>query len=283
MNRWLRLVRAPAGLTAIGDTIAGAAASGRPLRSTAWTLPLASVALYWSGMALNDWSDRRRDAVERPERPIPAGEVRPHEALGAAIVLSAAGTLLAAAGGRGRLQVALPLVGAIWAYDLKLKSTPAAPLGMAVCRGLNVLLGAGTYRDKQVLVAAAAMAVHTAGVTLLAGGEVHGARRPVVAAATAATGISMALSQAGSARSARHRAGAGAFGLAYVLTVGGSQAAVLREPSARNAREATVAGIHGMIPLQAALIARSRWLGAATAVASVLPLARRLGRKVSPS
>lgn len=283
MNRWLRLVRAPAGLTAIGDTVAGAAAAGHSLRRRAWTLPLASVALYWSGMALNDWSDRRLDAVERPERPIPAGEVRPGQALGAAIALSAAGTLLAAAGDRGRLKVALPLVGAIWAYDLALKSTPAAPFGMAVCRGLNVLLGAGTYRDRRALAAASAMAVHTAGVTLLSGGEVHGARRPVVVAATAATGLSMLLSQAGPARSGRHRVAGGLLGLAYALTVGASQAAALREPSAANARTATVAGIHGMIPLQASMIARSSSLGAAAAVASVLPLARGLGRKVSAS
>ncbi|MFE2757252.1 4-hydroxybenzoate polyprenyltransferase, partial [Actinosynnema sp. NPDC059335] len=67
MNPYLKLVRAPAALTVLGDTVAGAAGG---LRGRRLLLPVASAALYWSGMALNDWADRDVDAVERPERPI---------------------------------------------------------------------------------------------------------------------------------------------------------------------------------------------------------------------
>ena len=76
--------------------------------------------LYWAGMAANDWADRRLDAVERPERPIPSGRVAPAAALGLAAGLTAAGLGLAAAAGRppGRCAVAVPLAAAIWAYDL---------------------------------------------------------------------------------------------------------------------------------------------------------------------
>ncbi|MBM0276363.1 UbiA family prenyltransferase, partial [Micromonospora tarensis] len=68
------LVRAPAALSVPGDVIAGAAAAGA-LGPRTPGLAGASVLLYWAGMAANDWSDRRLDAVERPERPIPSGRI----------------------------------------------------------------------------------------------------------------------------------------------------------------------------------------------------------------
>ncbi|WP_344980642.1 UbiA family prenyltransferase, partial [Streptosporangium fragile] len=88
MRAVLELVRAPAALSVPGDTMAGAPAAGR--RATPG-LAAASVLLYWAGMALNDWSDREIDAVERPERPIPSGRVSPRGALGLAAGLTGAG------------------------------------------------------------------------------------------------------------------------------------------------------------------------------------------------
>lgn len=41
--------------------------------------------LYCSGMALNDYVDRRVDLLERPQRPIPSGRVNPITALGIAL------------------------------------------------------------------------------------------------------------------------------------------------------------------------------------------------------
>ncbi|ETZ98524.1 ubiA prenyltransferase family protein [Mycobacterium kansasii 824] len=75
VKAYLDLMRAPAALTVLGDTAVGAIWAGRPLTGRRLALPLASALLYWSGMVLNDWADRERDAVERPERPIPSGEV----------------------------------------------------------------------------------------------------------------------------------------------------------------------------------------------------------------
>src|SRR6266545_262729 len=263
---------------------AGGAEAGRPVRGRRLLLPLASAAFYWSGMVLNDWADRHRDAVERPERPIPAGEIPPAHALAAAAALTGGGVALAAAGGgRAALRVAVPLAGAIWAYDLLLKSTPAAPVGMAACRGLNVLLGAGSWRHRGAAVAAATVATHTAGVTVLSAGEVHGASVRAARAALAGTAAVTAAALTGPARSPRYRAAAAAFGTVYAATVARAQFAALRTPDPTTVRTATVAGVHGMIPLQAALAARSgAGLGAA-AVAAALPLARRLARRVNPS
>ncbi|MGO1181373.1 MAG: SCO3242 family prenyltransferase, partial [Cellulosimicrobium funkei] len=54
----LDLVRAPAVLSVVGDTLAGAAAAGHALTPRRALLPLASACLYAGGMALNDYADR---------------------------------------------------------------------------------------------------------------------------------------------------------------------------------------------------------------------------------
>ncbi|MGO2180377.1 SCO3242 family prenyltransferase, partial [Cellulosimicrobium funkei] len=171
----LDLVRAPAVLSVVGDTLAGAAAAGHALTPRRALLPLASACLYAGGMALNDYADRHLDAVERPERPIPSGRVTERRALQVAVGLTAAGVGLAAAGGGARaLAVAVPLAASVWTYDTVAKERAAGPLVMAACRGLDVLLGAGVGHLRAALPAAAGMAVHTAGVTYLSRGEVHG-------------------------------------------------------------------------------------------------------------
>lgn len=291
LGDWLELVRAPAALTVLGDTVAGAAAAGRPLRGRRLALPLASAALYASGMALNDWADRAVDADERPERPIASGRIAPGAALAAAARLSGAGLALAAfAGGRDALRIAAALTGAIWAYDTVLKPTRAAPLGMALCRALDVLLGAGAHRAASALTPALALAAHTLGVTALSRGEVHGGRQADVRMALTTTLLSTALACGGRASCARHRTGAV---LCAALYVGTTATAQLRAATARPGaggpveyaavRTATVAGIHGMVPLQAALAARSGSPGAAALVLGALPLVRRLSAVRSPT
>lgn len=273
MKAYVELVRAPAALTVLGDTVAGAAA-GPGLKGRRALLPLASVAFYWSGMALNDWSDRHLDAQERPERPIPSGRIAPERALAVAAGLTAAGLGLAAAA--GRLRAAAPLAAAVWAYDLLLKQTPAGPLGMAACRSLDVLMGGG----RPALPAALAVGGHTLGVTALSRGEVHGAQ-PAVARGVLAGTVATALATAFGA--GKHRMLGAAGAAAYAGFVGAAQLAAVREPGAGQVRAATKAGIHGMVPLQSALAARAGSPVAALVVACALPLARRLGRKVGPT
>ncbi|MGN9775351.1 SCO3242 family prenyltransferase [Micromonospora sp. H33] len=169
------LVRAPAALSVPGDVVAGAAAAGA-LGPRTPALAAASVLLYWAGMAANDWADRRLDAVERPERPIPSGRVDPGLAVGLAAGLTAAGVgLAAAAGGRRAAAVAVPLAAAVWAYDLAAKNTAAGPAAMAACRGLDVLLGASGGRVLAAVPAAVTIAAHTWTVTALSRREVSGA------------------------------------------------------------------------------------------------------------
>jgi UbiA prenyltransferase family protein len=282
VNAFLQLVRAPAALTVLGDTVAGAAAAGKPLRGKRLLLPLSSVSFYWAGMALNDWADRELDAVERPERPIPSGRVSPGQALAVAGGLTAAGLGLArAAGGRDTFMIAVPLAAAVWAYDTVLKRTAAGPAAMAACRALDVLMGAGAGARK-ALPSAIAVGGHTLGVTALSTGEVHGASPRTARTALAGTAIT-ALAAATGARSWRDRLGALAFTGLYGNLVGRAQYGAAQNPSAPQVRAATMAGIHGMVPLQAALAARRGSLLGAVAVAAALPVAKKLARKVSPT
>jgi 4-hydroxybenzoate polyprenyltransferase len=297
----LELVRAPAALTVLGDTIAGGHAGGARFTGRQWLLPLGSVFLYAGGMALNDYADRDLDTIERPERPIPSGRVPARCALGIATALMAVGVGLAAAGGgRRSLGIAVPLVGAIVLYNTVAKDTAAGPVSMAACRGLDVLMGGGGACA--ALPAAATMALHTAAVTATSRGEVHGGTTGTARAALVATGVTAvaallggpaaAGATRGSARGANlagrpngaKRAGAmtqvlaGAGAVAavavYVASTLPSQVKALADPSAANERSATRAGIGAMVPLQATLTARSGALGAAVLLGGV-DLARR--------
>ncbi len=279
------LVRAPAALSVPGDTASGAAAAGTLGPRTAG-LATASVCLYWAGMAANDWSDRELDATERPERPIPSGRIRPEVALGTAIGLTAAGLAFsAAAGGRRAIALAAPLAAAVWTYDLKLKNTAAGPAGMAVCRGLDVLLGASGGPLRKALRPALVVAAHTYALTALSRGEVHGGGRRLPAATLAGT---MAIASIAAApmrgRRSRWRSGtAAAAATWYGATFGAAQRRVLDNPSPDRVRAAVGAGITAFPALQAALCASAGAPATAAVLAAAAPLGRRLARKVSPT
>ncbi|MDO3701903.1 UbiA family prenyltransferase [Micromonospora sp. C28SCA-DRY-2] len=292
------LVRAPAALSVPGDVFAGAAAAGT-LGPRTPALAGASVLLYWAGMAANDWADRRLDAVERPERPIPSGRVSPPVAFGLAAGLTAAGLALAtAAGGRRAAAVALPLAATVWGYDLAAKNTAAGPAVMAACRGLDVLLGASGGRLRRAVPAAVTVAAHTWTVTALSRREVSGAEAGLPLRTLAGTALVAAAAAAPPAARtrragdpARHRvrlvrvAAALPAVLAgwYAARYGGAQARVVAEPSAGRVRAAVGAGITGLPALQGALTARSGAGLLGLAVAAAVPLGRRLARKVSPT
>jgi 4-hydroxybenzoate polyprenyltransferase len=284
-------VRAPAALSVIGDSLAGLAAgrAGTPtaLRARHALLPVASACLYLGGMALNDYADRHVDATERPERPIPSGRVTPRGALAVGATLTAAGVVAAGlAGGRRGLAVAVPLAACVWTYDLVAKDRPAGPFVMAACRGLDVLLGATPGRLRSALPAAAGLAAHTLGVTVLSRGEVHGTTTPVaggVAAGTVAGAVVAAATAAMAGTPSARVAGAGgvartttatrwttvASAGAYAAACLPAQVRAAARPTAANARTATRSGIQAMVPLQAAWAARSGSLGTTALLAGV--------------
>jgi len=271
------LVRAPAALTVPGDVLAGAVAAGNGRPKQLIGLAASSVCIYWAGMALNDWADRAVDAVERPERPIPSGRVSPRSALGLASGLTAVGLGLAAvAGGRAALRTTSLLAATAWTYDLGAKNTPAGPVFMAAARSLDVLVGAGDRRRK-AWAPALAVGAHILGVTAMSRGEVHGSTPLPARGALAATSAITAGTVAGSGV-----ATAALTGL-FVQAVGPAQLSAAQDPSGPRLRQAVGAGIHGLVPLQAAWCARGGAPKLGAALVAALPLARALARKISPT
>ncbi len=276
LRDYRELVRAPAAFSVLGDAVAGASWAGRPLHGRALGIPVASVLLYWSGMALNDLADADLDEIERPERPIPSGRIS-RRAAGITAAALAVGGIAAAGifGGRKSVALAVPLAAAIATYNLVAKSGPFGPAVMAACRGLDVLMGAGSDRMLAAAPAATIIAAHTANVTVLSRGEVHGSTSRAVAGSVAATAVVAAATvaapaPAAAADDASLGRAAGALATArFGVAVGLPQSAAAAEPTAGNIRTATRAGIMGMIPLQAGLAARAGNLVAAIALAGL--------------
>lgn len=272
------LVRLPAALSVPGDAVAGAAAAGALGRRTAG-LAGASVCLYWAGMAANDWADRAVDAVERPERPIPSGRVSPETALAVATGLTAAGVTVAAlAGGRRAGAVAGALAAAVWTYDTVAKDTAAGPAAMALCRALDVLLGAAPApRAGAALPAALVVGAHTYLLTVLSRHEVAGTGHRLPAGTLTATLALAAATGRGRGRVPK------ALTAWYAARFGRAQARAAADPSARHIRAAVGTGIVALPALQGALTARAGAPGAGLVVASAAPVARVLATKVSPT
>ncbi|MFE6222602.1 SCO3242 family prenyltransferase [Streptomyces sp. NPDC057854] len=297
LRAWAELLRVSALFTVPGDALAGAAATGlRPGRGTAYAIG-ASLCLYEAGMALNDWADRKEDAVDRPDRPLPSGRIAPAAALGAAGLLTAAGLALASRAGRPALSVATALAGTVWAYDLRLKHTPAAPAAMAAARALDLVLGAAATGApptaarpgadartvRRVAAPAAALAAHTYAVTAVSRHEERGGSTLAPLGALAATG---ALGAATALGALRRPGGAAALApLAPAALYAGTAAVPLLHaalhPSPPLTRRAVGGGIRALIPLQAALAARAGATGTGIGLLGLVPLARALARKVS--
>ena len=137
-SAWLRLVRAGTLFSPASDVIAGAALQGTPWSVELLRAAAASVLVYAGGMVLNDHADRREDALQRPERPIPSGDLTPAAAHGGGLLLLVAGVAVAPWHAWWALLAVLVLT---YDYVAKRWLVVAAPL-MGSLRALNLLGGA---------------------------------------------------------------------------------------------------------------------------------------------
>ncbi|MCM3502194.1 UbiA family prenyltransferase [Microbacterium sp. P26] len=276
----LDLVRAPASLTVLGDALVGALSArgtGGDGCLRLGALAAASACLYSAGMALNDWADADIDALERPERPIPSGRISRDRALAVGVGLTALGVGAAFAAGRRSGLVSIALAGALWAYDATFKPTAAGPVVMALCRGLDVMMGAAGPGWHSALVPAGAVAAHTVAVTAISRGEVDGST-----ATTGRIAVATSVAVAASALLGRSNRSAAVLGGArYLTAVLPGQLVVARHPGAAQARDATRAGIRAVVPLQSALAARAGSPLATAALLGIETLGRMLGHRRS--
>ncbi|AUH51715.1 hypothetical protein CXB49_13255 [Chromobacterium sp. ATCC 53434] len=123
--------------TVWSNVAAGAALSGLPPGLPVLArLLLALSLIYIAGMFLNDAHDRRVDAIERPERPIPSGRAGVAEVFVCGYAMLAGGVLLLAGLGVPALLAGLLLAGCVVGYDLHHKQNRFSPLIMGLCRAL---------------------------------------------------------------------------------------------------------------------------------------------------
>ncbi|MFO1051979.1 MAG: UbiA family prenyltransferase [Planctomycetota bacterium] len=165
---WLRLLRAGALFSPAADVVAGLALADLPWSLDAVRCCVASVFLYGAGMVLNDHADRAIDRRLRPERPIPAGRIRPGAAFWTGVAMFLLAVLLSP-----RWPVHLGMALAIVAYDYGSKRfVLGGVLVMGALRATNLLSGVlaltGTFPEHGPLrIAAFCYFVYIAAVTVL--------------------------------------------------------------------------------------------------------------------
>jgi 4-hydroxybenzoate polyprenyltransferase len=205
MLAWLRLMRLPNVFTAVADVMMGYLFVHGSFAAPAKLACLiaASALLYTAGMVLNDVFDIEIDRRERPFRPLPSGRI----SLGVArafgftlLMLGISFGWLAGFAEPGGVAipwrsgaVATVLAGCVLLYDGFLKATPLGPLGMGLCRFLNVLLGMSAARQTlgdlplgfslPELLVAAGIGTYIVGVTLFAKSEAAESKSPLLIAA----------------------------------------------------------------------------------------------------
>jgi len=136
--------------TVWSNTLAGVVLAGAsPVNWNMLPLLLAMSMAYVGGMFLNDAFDRKIDAKERPERPIPSGQIKAAEVFSAGFTLLAGAiifsfiTALSWSGAYGKTVVAaLALTAAIVLYDCWHKENKFSPVIMGACRMLVYLVAA---------------------------------------------------------------------------------------------------------------------------------------------
>lgn len=165
--------------TVSSNVLAGAViAGGSPSPLSFALLACAASLLYVGGMYLNDAFDADIDAKERPERPIPAGEVARATVqragfgmLAGGVVLVGAHVVLVPTGSWAAVVTAAITVALIVVYNLWHKGNPLGPAIMGLCRvGLYGIaaLSVTTRLSVPVLIAAGLLLLYVLGLTYVA-------------------------------------------------------------------------------------------------------------------
>jgi UbiA prenyltransferase family len=146
--RWpvaLRLGRVSNLPTVWTNTLAGIVLAGGDVAGPKTPLLILALSLFYvAGMYLNDAYDAEIDARERPERPIPSGEVSAETVFAAGYGMMALGLAVLVLVGYGTrdgtgldpLMGGLGLGAAIVLYNRRHKNNPLSPVLMGICRML---------------------------------------------------------------------------------------------------------------------------------------------------
>ena len=179
---YLRLGRVSNLPTVWTNALAGATlAGGGAIAFVDWLwLALAMSLAYTGGMFLNDAFDRDFDAKDRPDRPIPKGEIGAQEVFAAGYAMLGLSVVLVFwRGGFLAALAAATLAATVVVYDAWHKKNPLSPVIMAACRALVYLtaaLAAGSL-SWAVMSGAVALFAYVVGLTFFAKYEGKGEAR----------------------------------------------------------------------------------------------------------
>jgi 4-hydroxybenzoate polyprenyltransferase len=176
---YLRLGRVSNLPTVWTNTLAGVVlAGGATDATTALGLAALLSLFYVGGMFLNDAFDRTIDARERPERPIPSGQISAAEVfvvgfglVGAGIALLAVNALVRADAPWRAVMSGVVLAGLIVLYDAWHKANPLSPVVMGLCRTalyVTAGLGAGGHIERSLVAGALVVGAYVVGLTFVA-------------------------------------------------------------------------------------------------------------------
>lgn len=282
--RWtayLTLLRPPNVVTAVADVVAGYAIAGPGDPAALARLIVATVCLYGGGVVLNDFFDRRLDAIERPERPIPSGRVPAIHAaaLGGLLLFAGIAAGASASWHAGAIAFGIALLAVI--YDAWGKHHPVlGPVNIASCRALNLLLGVAAVPvalTSSWTVALLPFAYITA-VTILSRGEVHGGRR-----GTATLSASIVAGVVAAAAFLAARSGSNAIIAGLLVLLFGSRVLpafwrARRDPSPASIRFAVRTGVLSLLLLDAVIAAVYAGAPLALLILALAPIAWMLAR-----
>ena len=252
--------------------------------------------LYVAGGALDHYVERELDALERPHRPIPRGDLAPAAALAVGLMLMAGGVGLASLAGVAPAAVAGALAACMLLYQGALKGARPGPVARGACRFLTVCLGLSVVGPAPpaawMWIAPLTMGGYSAAVALLPGegleevggagaGERDQVRRAIWAVALVLGGALLALAAASPARRLAGFVWLAPFGVFVAWRARRVFGPVLSDPApAADAIGRAAGGAVVLMPaIDAAMVAAGGWPAAAACVLSLALPAAALRRR----
>ncbi len=152
---YLQLMRPANIITALTNVISGISASSYIFKnenyldySSIGCLLVATTGLYGGGIVFNDFFDINIDTIERPNRPIPSGSVTKQQAGLLGSFLFIGGLIAALKVSVEAFNISLIICIFCFVYNIKTKHYSwLGGLTLALCRGLNLLLGTTLIED----------------------------------------------------------------------------------------------------------------------------------------
>lgn len=285
---YLLLIRPANIVTAFSDILAGVAIASIGMASTAVILDiygttfllLSTLFLYGGGIAFNDVCDADLDAKERPERPIPSGQITKGTALIFVIILFILGIFFAFLHNPISGLIAIFIMACAVIYDKYGKHHSLfGPINMGLCRGGNLLLGISIIplAVETWLAISFLPVIYIAAVTIISRGEVHGGHKKMLIFSAILYSM-VHISQLAIAWAIGFLWLAIPFVLLHVYYIFSPLLKAIESPLPKNIGRSVKQGVLGLIVMNAAWVGVSgNWI-LALIVLALLPLSIQLSK-----